>query len=373
MKIGVMLRNVGERGGIWVYTVNLLTELIRIDKKNEYFFLYRSKDQKGQFPPSGNVQERVLPAPNKLWWDQISVPRLAKREGLDLIFNPKLTVPLVTRCKTIQVMHGAEQFAVPEVFKLSDRIYFTIANRLYCKKASAVITMTHMGASDIVQYMGADPDKVFAISESYNERCHQADEASKRLVKQKYNLPDRFILFVGGISPLKNFGNLLRAFHSLSKTDSPHKLVVVGFKRWRYSDDLRLVEQLGLRDLVVFTDFIADEDIPGIYSLAELFVFPSLYEGFGMPVLEAMACGCPVITTKTGCSPEVAGGAAVLVDPYDPEEIYKAIEEVLGSSELRRELVEKGLQRSRDFSWKKCAAETLGLFESVGGRAQVNG
>lgn len=367
MRIGVMLRSIGEPGGIGVYTQNLLKALFRLDQKNQYFLIYRRLDQLGAFVGFGNVTEKVIRAPSKLWWDQVSVPRLAKDEWLDIIFNPKLSVPLLSRSKTILVMHGAEQFVVPQAFKWHDRLYFTIANPLYCKRASAIISMTHLGAKHISQYMGANPEKIHIISEAYNERCRVLNKEEKDVAKRKYALPDRFILFVGGLSPLKNFGNLLRAY-AMTRNVLPHKLVVVGFNRFKFTKDLLLVDQLNLRDEVVFMGYVPDEDIPLFYNLADLFALPSLYEGFGIPILEAMACGCPVITSKTGCSPEVAGDAGVLVDPYNPQEIADAMVRVLTNESLKQKLISQGLQRVQDFSWDKCARETLALFESLNGR-----
>jgi glycosyltransferase involved in cell wall biosynthesis len=360
-----MLRHWGQPGGIGVYTANILRALFEIEQKNQYVLMYQRQEQLGQFSVP-NVTEQVIQGSSKLWWDQIAVPRFAKKEGLDLIYNPKLSVPLFSPCRTVLVMHGAEQFAVPDSFIWHDRIYFTIANRLYCKGASAVITMTNIGAKDISRYMGADPDKIHVIYESYNESCRVVEEDDALEVRRKYALPEKFILFLGGLNPLKNFRNLLVAYEKLYR-ELPHKLVVVGFKRWKFSEELEMIDRLGLREHVVFTDFIPDDDIPAIYNLADLFVFPSLYEGFGMPVLEAMACACPVITTKTGSSPEVAGGAAVLIDPYSPDEIAAAIRTVDSDEELREELVAKGLKRAKDFSWKECAWNTLALFESLNG------
>lgn len=365
MKIGVMLRHWGERGGIAVYTENVLNGLFSIDKNNQYVLIYRRSDQLGRFAGLPNVTEKVVHAPNKLWWDQVSVPRLARKEGLNLIYNPKLSVPLLTRCKTVLVMHGADQFATAHAFKWSDRVYFTIANWLYCKRASAIITMTNLGASDIARYMGADSKKIHVINEAYNEHCRVLENDRLIESRSKYSLPERFILYLGGIDPTKNIGNLLRAYASIRKS-FPHKLVFVGFNRLKFAEDLRLIDTLGLRNDVVFTGFVPDEDVPVMYNLADLFIFPSFYEGFGIPVLEAMACGCPVVTTKTGCSPEVAGGAAILVDPHSPDEIADAAQRVLTDEALRANLVEKGLQRAQQFSWEKCASETLALLEEVG-------
>lgn len=364
MKIGVMLRHLGSPGGIGVYTVNVLNALLRVDRENQYVLLYNSPEHLGRFSEFPNVVEKVLSAPNYIWWDQITVPRYARSEGLDLIYNPKLSVPMFSRCKTALVMHGAEQFAVPWAFKWYDRVYFSLANRLYCKKANAIFAMTSIGAKDIARYMGADPGKVFVVPEAYSPHCQVIERSKAQGVKDKYSLPDNFIFFIGGVNPIKNLGNILRAYEKIQRS-FPHQLVVAGFKRWQYSQDLQLVNKLGIEDKVRFVDFIDDEEVPAFYNLADLLVFPSLYEGFGMPVLEAMACGCPVVTTNTGCSPEVAGGAAVLVNPYDPDEIAQGMQRVLTDEALRESLVRKGLERAKDFSWDRCAKETLDVLQRI--------
>lgn len=364
MKIGVMLRSIGDPGGITVYSENLLDALLRLDDHNTYTLLYRREEDLGRYADVPNVEEVVLRAPGKLLWDQVVVPLYARRHRLDLLFHPKLTVPLVTACDTVVAMHGAEQFAVPEVFKWHDRLYFTLANPLYCRAASAVIVMTEKGADDVVRYMGADPARVHMIHESYNEDCRPMSDDEARRRTAAYDLPEPFVLFVGGITPLKNFGNLLRAYRGI-RDEVPHHLVAAGFKRWKYSEDLALIGKLGLEDRVRFLGFVPDEDLPALYNRAEAFAMPSLYEGFGMPVLEAMACGCPVVTTNTGCSPEVAGDAALLVDPHDPGDIAAGIRRVLTDPSLREELVERGFRRAGQFSWERCARETLDLFEQL--------
>jgi len=370
MKIGVMLRHLDQPGGIGVYTSRLLNTLFQIDQKNEYWAIYSQPNHLGRFADFPIVKETVVPAPNKLWWDQVSVPHFAQKNGLDLIFNPKLSVPLLTRCKTVNVMHGAEQFAVPKAFKWHDRIYFKVANPFYCRKATAIISPTHQCAQDISKYMGADLKRTHVINHAYNDNCKLLMKDQVLAVKRKHKLPDHFILFVGGLSPLKNFGNLLKAYKLIGNS-FPHKLVCVGFRRWKYSKDIEMIRKLDIKDKVLFTGFVPDEDIPAFYNLADLFVFPSLYEGFGMPVLEAMACGCPVITTETGCSPEVAGGAAVLTNPYDVRQIAESIKKVLGENSFRKELIQKGLTRAGQFSWNNCARETLALFDSLNNHEHI--
>ncbi|OGW17187.1 MAG: hypothetical protein A3G93_11785 [Nitrospinae bacterium RIFCSPLOWO2_12_FULL_45_22] len=365
MKIGIMLRHINELGGIVVYTVNLIEELLKNDSKNEYVFIYNRPEFLGRYSGYHNVREKVVKMPNKLLWDQFAVPVVARKEKLDLIFNPKLSIPLFTHCKTILVYHGAEQFAVPELFKWHDRMYFKTIVPFYFAKADAVISMTYKGSKDLTRLVGANEKKITAIYESHHNRFRVIeDQKALKKIREKYRLPEKFILFVGGLAPLKNFGNLLRAYQKLDKKISIN-LVAVGFKRWKFESDLRLINELKLDGKVIFTGFVPDEDLPAIYSLAHQFILPSFYEGFGIPVLEAMACGCPVITSTTGCSSEVSGDAAVLIDPRDVDGIAEAMYKIAVDTDLRNKMVEKGLKRAKDFSWEKCARETLALFESV--------
>ena len=364
MKIGVMLRHLGQPGGIGVYTSSLLNSLLTIDQKNIYYLIYNTDKHLNRYSRYANVIECLEEAPSKILWDQVSVPRLAAKEELDILYNPKISLPLFTKVKTVGIIHGAEQFAVPQAYLWYDRLYFNFANKLYYKKAKAIITTTKIGASDAVKYMGVNSNKINIVNMAYNEKCRLLDKDKTAPVKEKYKLSDHYLMFVGGINPVKNFENILRAFAVLAKR-IPHDLVAVGFWRWKFSQVQNLIDELNIRDRIIFTDLVPDEDIPALYNLADVFVFPSLYEGFGFPTLEAMACGCPVVTTLTGCTPEVVGDAALLVDPYDVKQIAGAIEKIISDSSLRAELVQKGLQRSQQFSWERCAKETLKVFEKV--------
>jgi glycosyltransferase involved in cell wall biosynthesis len=364
MKIGVMLRNLKELGGIKVYTLNLLMNLFMLDSANEYVLFYKDKGSVGTFSKCKNVKERLLDFPTKLLWDQVAVPMAVKKEKIDVILNPKLSIPLMTKAKTILVLHGMEQFAVSEVFPFMDRFYTKIMMPLFCRRADAVISTTKMGVEEMNKYLGIEKNKIHPIHEAHKKRFKVLDKAQCERVRVKYNLPEKFLLFVGGLNPLKNFSGIIKAYQQL-KDKIPHQLIAVGFKRWHYEDDLRLVEELGLSKDVRLMGFIPDEDLPAFYNLADVFVFPSLYEGFGIPVLEAMASGCPVITTKTGCSPEVAGGAAVLVDPRNVQEIADAIYQVIHDQKLRARLIKDGLGNAAKFSWEKTALETLLLFRKV--------
>lgn len=369
MRIGFMLRNLSEKGGIQVYTRNLLEELIALESPHTFVLLYRDPAYLGTYAGRPRVEEVVLPFPTKLLWDQVAVPRAARRLGLDLIINPKLSVPVLTRVPTVFTLHGAEQFAVPQVFGRVDRFYTAIMMPIYCRSAAAIISTTRMGVDEIVRYVGADRRKLYPVHEAAHRRFRRLDPEACAEVRERYRLPDRFILFVGGLNPLKNFSNLLRAYR-LVADHVPHDLVVVGFLRWKYARDVALIDELGIGARVVRPGFIPDEDLPAVYNLAEALMLPSLYEGFGIPVLEAMACGCPVVTTTTGCSPEVAGDAALLVDPYHVEDIARGMRRVIGEPDLRRSLIERGLARAAEFSWQRAARESLAVYEQAAGRGR---
>jgi glycosyltransferase involved in cell wall biosynthesis len=182
--------------------------------------------------------------------------------------------------------------------------------------------------------------------------------------RRTYNLPERFILFVGRLYPEKNFSTLARAF-ALIKNAIPHKLIVAGQPRYKFREEVDLLGELGIEDRVDFLQHVPNDDLPLIYNLADCFVNPSLYEAFGLAQVEAMACGCPVIGANAGAIPEVTGGAAILFDPYNPQELSQAMLKVTCEPEVRRDLVDRGLARARDFTWERAARETLEVFSEL--------
>lgn len=299
MNIALMLRSLGEKGGINVYTINVLSSLFQIDSINNYILLYKSADQLNTFNQFDNVKEVVLNAANKMMWDQITVPRYLSRQKIDLVFNPKHTVSLLGSWKKTMVLHGAEQYAVKEAFPWLNRLYTKITMPLYAKASDMVITTTSKGIDDLSGYLNLPKDKFQFIYEGANERFKKVETDTLSRVKSKYNLPDKYILFVGGLTPLKNFSRIVSAFSMLGEKHE-HSLVVVGFKRFKFEKDLDSVASTPGSNNIIFPGFVPDEDLPSFYNLAELLIFPSLYEGFGLPALEAMSCGCPVVTSTEG-------------------------------------------------------------------------
>jgi glycosyltransferase involved in cell wall biosynthesis len=363
MKIGVMLRHLNELGGVVVYTKNIIENLLDIDKKNEYIFLYNNPSFIGTYSRYKNVKEVVINISNKLLWDQIGVPRAVRSEKIDLVFNPKLSIPLFAPSKKVFTLHGLEQFALPNIFRWYDHIYFRIMTPLYCRRANIIIVMTNTGKNDLIKYLNVKADKIKVIYESYHKRFKtRKNKGNIMAVKQKYNLPEKYIFFIGGITPLKNFSNIIKSFNII-RNKIPIKLVVAGFKRWKYASDMDLIRRLKLQNDVKILGFVPDDDLPYLYHSAQCLIFPSLYEGFGIPILEAQACECPVICSKTGCTPEVSGGAALLVNPYNRKEIVQSIYNILNNKYLRKKLIAAGLENVKKFNWSKTAKKTLKLFE----------
>src|SRR5688572_19599770 len=317
MRIGIMLRHQGRQpGGTGTYTNMLVRHVIEHDKTNEYVLLYDDKSRLGSFGDKQNVREVAAGPRIKLFWDQFVVPWLARRHKLDIIFNPKLSVPLLAGAMTVFVQHGADWFEMAEQYPLYDRLYVMAFARLYWRKAKRIISVSNDASHRLARRMDEKTAaKLHTIYHGVDERFNPSpDPSGVASLRARYGLDLPFVLYLGQIYPMKNVGGLIRAFATLRER-VPHKLVLVGQPGVNSAGDLALIDELGLSDRVVRVGWVPPEDVPLFYKAAELFAFPSLYEGFGIPIIEAMASGCPVVTSTGGACPEVAGDAALLVDP----------------------------------------------------------
>ena len=362
-RIALMLRHVDERGGISVFTRRIVEHLARNADEFDFHMLYRSAAQRSMLGhlPGEHV---VVPAPNKLVWDQIAVPRYARRSGASLVFNGKLSVPLVSPAPTVFTMPSGAQFAVPWVYPPADRLYTRMMVPRYCRSARAVVTHTEQGRRDIVKLSGIDPGRVHVIPHGVSSWLRPASIETRAAFLESRGLDRPYVLFVGGITPLKNIGGLLRAFANL-RAHADVELVLAGFKRWRFASDIALIEQLRIGDHVRLLGFVPDEELAALYSAAACFVMPSWYEGFGIPIIEAMACGCPVVTSNAGCLPEVAGGAALLVEPSDHSAMATSILRLIENPEARAEYIERGLRRAAPFTWEATGEGVRAVFRGL--------
>jgi glycosyltransferase involved in cell wall biosynthesis len=370
MKICIDIRSAGPTG-IGTYSKHLVKGLLRIEPTHEYVII---RDP-GTWGWAGDrLKEIVIPSRNPLYWlawSNTALPRLLDKEGVDIYHSVKHVTALYLKPKAVLSMHGgAAVYMRPELYKAYDRLYWKAAMRIAAKKYDAIIMDTDYEKRVLADCLRLDESKfsVAHLAASENFRTIQ-DKAKLHEVEARLGLPSHFILFVGMIHPRKNLDGILRAYKYVRPRLGEYKLVVVGGRRGPYQEDLfRLVEELGIRKDVLWLGHLGDDDLPYVYNLATLFVLPSHYENFGIIYLEAMASGVPVISSDIPDIDEVVRDAAIRVDPKKYTAIGEAIIHVLSSAALQAELREKGLEQSRQFSWDRCAMETLGTYEKIAKR-----
>lgn len=370
MRIGMMLRSLDEKGGIGVYTHNLIRELLCIDRSNQYILLYRNGSNLGRFAHYQNVTERVVKAPNKAFWDQVAIPYACWKERVDVVFHPKFTVPLFAPCKAVMVLHGAD-WLIPEYARFYNRLdvaYIRAMMPLYCKRASAILSVSQLTTDHFNRILKLPPGKVRTVYFGPGKQFKRVeDTATLQRVKLQYNLPDRFILTLSkyGDGGRKNIGGVLQAYERVHPR-VPHKLVVGGKDGHKFREDYKIPVD-GYGKDILFTGWIDQQDLPAFYTIADLYLYPSNLEAFPIPITEAMACGTPIVTSRANGLEEIAGPAALLVDPNNPDEIADAVYRVVTDPQLQADLAATGLARSRQFSWERCAKETLEILQSLNG------
>ncbi len=357
MRIGVMLRALEERQGIGIYSLNLMDELLPLDPQTEYVLFHKNPAFLGRYSTFPNAVETLVPGSNKLLWDQVRIPLAARKAGVDTIFHTKFTVPFCTGRKTVMTVHGASWFVHPELYTRADIAYIRAVMPLYCRKADLIIANSELTRQDFIRILKVPPRKIRTIRLGTNRNFKVIeDRAALSAFREKHSLPDRFILSVIKYDPRKNFKNLIAAFRQLRKR-LPCKLVVAGIGCEKYIPEYNLAGD-GVLDDITFLGWVDQAELPLLYNLADCMLFPSVYEEFGIPTCEAMACGCPVVVSSTGALPEIAGDAGEIVDPFDPESIATGLERVLQDDARRAEMRRRGLVRAADFTWRRCAEET---------------
>ncbi len=340
--------------GISVYLNNLIYELRKTDAENKYYFLHQS---------SSNPVVRILS-------EQFAVPDAVKREKIDLYHNPDHMLPWrELRCKSVITVHDLAFYKFPSKFGFLKCTFKRSITPRSIKRADAIIAVSQSTKNDILAGFDIPEEKVSVVYNGVGGRFFpQEDKGALNAVADRYDLNGSFILSVGTLEPRKNIPLLIEAFAIFKKrTGALHKLVIVGNPGWLYENIFSSPKKFGVEGDVEFLQGVESEDLPLIYQLADLFVYPSLYEGFGLPPLEAMACGTPVITSNVSSLPEVVGDAGILIDPSDAQGLAGEIEKVLGDKGLRMEMSRKGIARSKLFSWEKCARETIAVYNKAMG------
>ena len=348
-------------GGTATYLRELLKGLGAFDKEISLSLL----DYAPYFSRSSKFL-RVFDTLNReLVWQQRTLPYKAKETGAAVIHSPAMICPLSCDIPIVLTVLDAYIVRSPHSFSLWQR---TIMNRwlLNCiERADRIIAISHFTKREILElYPHIPEEKIVVTWLGVNERFRIVSNEQKEHVRSKYHLDKPFILSVSTIEPRKNLKTLIRAFAQI-KDRIDHDLVLTGAYGWNSKDLYSLITDLKLGDRIRFPGYVDTEELPAIYNLADVFVYPSLYEGFGLPPLEAMACGCPVITSNVASLPEVVGDAAKTLDPLDVEALAFSMERLLDDVDVRRKFVDMGLQRVKHFTWEQCAGETLAVYNSV--------
>jgi glycosyltransferase involved in cell wall biosynthesis len=360
--------------GAGVYTYNLIRAVAVVDQENEYVIFTKDDafdDLRRDKPPFRTVHVPARSRPARLMWEQFVLPAQLRRHRIDVIHSPHHTAPMVAAGRRrVITFHDLTFFILPERYPASRLVYFRTVSWATAKRADALICPSQTVRDDILRLLHVPPEKVRAIAEAAAPEFQPLeDEAALERVRARFLLPERFILNVGSLEPGKNRATLLKAFSRLRERGLEHKLVIAGQRAWKHKGDFELVEQLGLKEEVVFSGYVPPEDMPALYNAADLFAFPSLYEGFGLPVLEAMSCGVPVVASNVSAIPEVASEAALLVDPHDADQLCDAMERILRDKRLQATLRRRGLTRAKDFSWERAARETVAVYQETAKRA----
>ena len=369
MKIAIDTRALAAvRTGGGNYAYYLLDALSRIDRKNEYL-LCAHREAVGAVPALGeNFRFKINKYPSGSLWQQVCLPRLLVREKVSLFHSLLFTAPLCVRCPTIITVFDLSPLLFPGWHNW--KVYLSIKAFLGAsvRNAARIIAISESTKRDIVSVFKVKPEKVRVIPLAAGKRfsLRGKDEPEVKKICRKYAGDNRFILSVGTLEPRKNLEFLICAYKSLLRQNLRNSplLLLAGGKGWKYSNIFKRVESEGLKEKVVFTGYVPDSELPELYNGASLFVFPSLYEGFGIPLLEAMSSGVPVIAGRHSSIPEVVGDGGKLMDGWDADEWALEMKRLLESRELSERMSTAALAQAQKFSWEKCARETLEVYES---------
>lgn len=357
--------------GLGRYTQELMSALLATDTENEYVAFYNRPSEAYVEPPLDRLPHLTTNLSAKPWRMRALVGHLARVPQdrlfpeVDLFHATDHLLPRLSRVRSVFTLHDLVFCFYPQTHKPLNRWFLTLMMPRFLRAADAVIAVSECTKRDAMQTYDLDEAKIKVIYEGVNPRFRRSSPGVISSVLHKYDLRERYILSVGTIEPRKNLTSLLEAYVAIRNQDSQLKLVIVGKRGWLYEGFFRRLSELGLENEVIFPGFVPDEDLPALYSATDLFVFPSLYEGFGLPVLEAMACGAPVVTSNTSSLPEVAGEAALLVDPNSVEALTRAMRDVLDNRTLRHDLRARGPKQAAKFSWETAAHETLAVYRSL--------
>ena len=367
MRIAIDARKLRDYG-IGTYIRNLVRHLARIDQSTEYVLIVQPADIEIDAELGPNFRTVADWSRSYSIREQFTIPLDLRREAVDLFHAPHYVLPPLTPCKSVVTIHDCIHLRFPQY--LPSRLGYVYARSslwVATHRATRVLTVSETSKRDILRYFRVPESKIDVIHNAIDERLGEAPSAEDvAQVRERYQLNDPFVLYAGNIKPHKNLERLIESFHTLRRGGLEQaKLLIIGDEVSKYATLRRAVHQHKLHKHVRFLGFVPDKTLASLYRLASVFVFPSLYEGFGLPPLEAMAAGTPVITSNVSSLPEVVGDAAILIDPYEPDEIAHAMRRVLTDEALRDDLRARGLARVKEFSWDRSVRRVREIYGEV--------
>lgn len=353
------------RTGTENYSYQLLLNLSKIDKINNYIVYTRSSKLPLDWPK--NFQFKHINWPRL--WTQGGLALQTFLDNLDVLFVPAHTLPLIRKfgLKTIVTVHDLGSEFLPLTHQVKQRLYLSLMQNYQLKTVTKIIAVSGSTKKDLIRKIGIQPDKITVVYEGYDKNLFKSSKGDVLINSlRQYGLESgQYFLFVGTVQPRKNLERLIKAFKQfIANEDNSIQLAIAGSTGWMSEEIYSLPKHLGIEGRVKFLGYVPSYDLPVLYSSAIALTFPSLFEGFGLPLLEAQASGCPVITSNTSSMPEIAGEGAILVNPYNTPDITRAMIEVR-IKKTRVKLIEAGIKNIKRFSWEKCAAQTLSVFEKL--------
>jgi glycosyltransferase involved in cell wall biosynthesis len=379
MKIGIEGQRLfrKKKHGMDMVALELIKNLQELDHVNDYFIFVKPDEDSSALKATSNFTIVELNGGSYPTWEQIALPNAAKKYGCDILHCTSNTAPFFTSIPLITILHDIIYMESSYLTILRSRastyqkfgnIYRKLVVPRVVNKSKKVITVSHFEKNRIGEFFEIKDDtKLGAIYNGVSEHFKPiTNKEELKRVKEKYNLPDKFFFFLGNTDPKKNTKGTLKAFSDfLKRTASNHKLVMLDYDKTELNSLLNEINDPNLIHQIVLTGYVINTDLPAIYSQCDIFLYPSLRESFGIPMLEAMSCNVPVITSNTSSMPEIAEDAAHIVNPLQPEEITDGLITILNNEAYRQSLCEKGLERSKQFSWKNMAKEYLKLYETI--------
>lgn len=377
--------NVKNRVGTGVYTLELLKQFASLSSPRRQgssgqpstgfpsrsgmtsvsVQVFLKEKPQADLPPESESFKYKIFGPRKLW-TQFALPlKLTVGQKPEVFFSPAHYGPRFSKVPYVVTIHDLSYLRFPELFRKEDLVQLTNWSQYSIIKSKAIIVPSKSTKDDIIKNYAVNADKITVIYEGYNKEVFKPQSAAKvSAVGKKYKIAGDYIIFVGTLQPRKNIERLIEAFSKVnwSLVSGNWSLVIAGKKGWLYDQILTKSQELGIEDKVIFTDFVPDADLPALIAGAKVYVNPSLWEGFGIPVIEAQACGVPVAVSNTSSLPEIVGDSGALFDPTDVMSIATAIKDLLTDEKTRTDLVKKGHQNSKRFSWETCAKETLSVL-----------